>query len=222
TRALLGSCGPAQPLGEGKESAMAARRIGRTCGVVLALVAAPLLLTGCPKRPAMVGGSGAGPTGGPAAGTGAQQGTPPAPPPVAAAPTPAKPAGTTNGNAAGTRDIHFAVDRFDIQPRYQPVLDQVAGWLRANADARLVVEGHCDETGSAQHNLALGERRAQATRQYLVAPGVDPAPISIVSYGKERPGRSAPTEECRALNRRGHPLPAREAGASPSTGAAAT
>jgi len=184
---------------------MATRRIGRTCGVLMALVVASLLLTGCPKRPSMAGSSGtAGPTGTPAAGTGAQKATP-----VAAAPTSPKPAGTAPGNGGGVQDIHFAVDRYDIQPRYQPVLDQVAVWLRTNAGARLVVEGHCDETGTPQHNLALGERRAQATRDYLVAHGIDAARISIVSYGKERPACSTPTDECRALNRRAHLLAAR-------------
>jgi peptidoglycan-associated lipoprotein len=180
---------------------MVTRRIGRTCGVVLALVVAPLLLSGCPKRPAMVGSAGAASTThGPAVGTGGQKST---------APASGKTARTATGDVAVLRDIHFAVDRYDIQPRYQPILDKAAGWLRANAGARLVIEGHCDESGTVAHNFALGERRAQATRDYLVALGIDAARISIVSYGKDRPACSAPTDECRSQNRRAHLLAAR-------------
>lgn len=171
------------------------RRIGRTWGMVLALGVVPLLLTGCPKRPSVVGG-------GPAPAVGATQATPPAPVP---APAP----GPVTGEIAGVKDIRFALDRADIQPRYRATLDKAADWLRANPGARLVIEGHCDDSGSAAHNQALGERRARTTRDYLVAKGISAGRMSIVSRGEEQPVCSARTDECRAQNRRAHLLAAR-------------
>jgi peptidoglycan-associated lipoprotein len=162
----------------GKESPMLTRKIGRTYAVVLVLVIAPLVLAGCATQTPVAGGNGVAPS-----------------------------RGSASAKAAGgvaLADIQFAVDRYDIQPRYQPALDKAAGWLRANPGAQLVIEGHCDESGAVEYNHALGERRAQATRDYLVARGVDPGRISVVSYGEERPACSAHTDECRTRNRRAH------------------
>jgi peptidoglycan-associated lipoprotein len=113
------------------------------------------------------------------------------------------------GEIAGLNDIHFAVDRSEIQPRYHATLDKAADWLRANPGARLIIEGHCDDNGSVTHNQALGERRARATRDYLVAKGISTSRMSIVSRGEEQPVCSARTDECRAQNRRAHLLAAR-------------
>ena len=165
------------------------RRIGRTWGMVLALGVVPLLLSGCPRRPSVVGV-------GPA-------------PAQAPAPVPAPAPGPVTGEIAGVKDIHFAHDRADIQPRYHAALDKAADWLRANPGARLVIEGHCDDSGSPAHNQALGERRARATRDYLVAKGISVGRISVVSRGEEQPVCSARTDECRAQNRRAHLLAAR-------------
>jgi len=89
-----------------------------------------------------------------------------------------------------------------------------AQWLREHTTVGVTVEGHCDERGTREYNLALGERRANAVREALVALGVDPAQIKTISYGKERPfctehPKEKPAqEECWQLNRRGHFVPA--------------
>jgi peptidoglycan-associated lipoprotein len=180
---------------------MVTRRIGRTWGVILALGIAPLLLAGCPKRPDVAGGAGIDT---PGARSPAGQKSP-----VVRAPAPTSAARSATVGIGAFREIYFAVDRYDIEPRHRPTLDKVAEWLGANAGARLVIEGHCDESGSVEYNLALGERRAQATRDYLVARGIDAGRISIVSCGKQQPVCSVSTDECRARNRRAHLLTAR-------------
>lgn len=101
-------------------------------------------------------------------------------------------------------DIHFDFDKYDIRPDAKPVLDQLASWLRENQKARVLIEGHCDERGTNQYNLALGERRANAAKNYLVALGISSSRIDTVTYGEERPLCREQTEECWQLNRRAH------------------
>ena len=101
-------------------------------------------------------------------------------------------------------DIHFDFDRYDIKPEDRPTLNGLSDWLVRNPGASLLVEGHCDERGTNEYNLALGERRATAVSDYLAASGVDRARISTISYGEERPLDSAHTEAAWAKNRRGH------------------
>jgi peptidoglycan-associated lipoprotein len=79
-----------------------------------------------------------------------------------------------------------------------------AAYLKANPDQFLLIEGHCDERGTIEYNLALGERRTKAATNYLVAQGIEARRISIVSYGKERPVCTERTEACWAKNRRAH------------------
>ena len=98
--------------------------------------------------------------------------------------------------------IHFDFDRAVIRPEDATLLDRKIPLLRANPSLRLRVAGHCDERGSDEYNLALGNRRALAARQYLVNHDIDPGRIEVVSYGKERPLDPRHTEAAWAANRR--------------------
>ena len=101
-------------------------------------------------------------------------------------------------------DVHFEFDKYAIRPRDAEILDANARWLRANTDARLLIEGHCDARGTEEYNLSLGDRRAKAAMDYLVAQGIPAARITTISYGKERPQCSDHNEACWAKNRRAH------------------
>jgi peptidoglycan-associated lipoprotein len=98
--------------------------------------------------------------------------------------------------------IHFAFDRSDLQPEYRALLEQKAPLFQRYPALQVEIAGHCDERGSDEYNLALGLRRAAAAKQYLVALGVAPARISIVSFGKERPADPGHDETAWATNRR--------------------
>ena len=84
------------------------------------------------------------------------------------------------------------------------ILDANATWLKTNSNMLVLVEGHCDERGTNEYNLALGERRAKAAMNYLVSQGVQASRITIISYGEERPACTEKTEACWAKNRRAH------------------
>lgn len=101
-------------------------------------------------------------------------------------------------------DIYFDFDKYDIRPDGKPALHSLADWLLKNTSGRLVVEGHCDERGTNEYNIALGDRRAKATRDYLVALGVASGRVEMMSYGEEKPQCTAQTEECWQKNRRAH------------------
>jgi peptidoglycan-associated lipoprotein len=101
-------------------------------------------------------------------------------------------------------DVYFDFDRYDIRPEAKPVLNNISSWLLKNPDAKLSVEGHCDERGTNEYNLALGDRRAKSARDFLIALGVASKRIEIVSYGEEKPQCTEQTEECWAKNRRAH------------------
>jgi peptidoglycan-associated lipoprotein len=99
--------------------------------------------------------------------------------------------------------IHFDFDRSDIRPQDAKILDDNASWLRAHPQHLVLIQGHCDERGTNEYNVALGDRRATAAREYLVTHGVAPGRISIISYGEERPQCTERSEGCWARNRRG-------------------
>jgi len=111
---------------------------------------------------------------------------------------------------ADLRDIHFDFDRYDVRPGDAEILDGNARWLKAHEDHLVLIEGHCDERGTEQYNVALGERRARAAMSYLVAQGVPSTRIAIVSYGEERPVCTDRAEACWAKNRRAHFLAKRQ------------
>jgi peptidoglycan-associated lipoprotein len=101
-------------------------------------------------------------------------------------------------------DVHFAYDQFDLDSEARAILERKATWLTTNANVRVQIEGHCDERGTNAYNLALGERRANAARQYLTVLGVSAARMSTISYGEERPLDPGHTEDAWAQNRRAH------------------
>ena len=98
--------------------------------------------------------------------------------------------------------VLFAVDTSTITPTGQAILDGQAQWLLTNADYRAVIEGHADEQGTREYNLALGQRRANAVREYLVSRGVPSSRLQVTSFGKERPIAVCSEENCYAQNRR--------------------
>ncbi len=103
--------------------------------------------------------------------------------------------------SAGDR-VFFAFDRSDISPEARETLARQADWLRRYPNVTVTIEGHCDERGTREYNLALGERRAQAVKNVLVALGIPASRISTISYGKERPAVVGSSEEAYAQNRR--------------------
>ena len=91
-----------------------------------------------------------------------------------------------------------------MSPQAQEVLTQKAKWLRANPTAKITIEGHCDNRGTNEYNLALGEGRAQSAKAFLVDLGIDSSRLETISYGEERPIDHAQTEEGWSKNRRAH------------------
>ncbi len=149
--------------------------------VVPAVLLVALLLVGCPKQPTPTGVPS--PSGGIAA-------NPPAPQEFRA--------------IEALKDIHFDFDRYDIRPADAKVLVENAKWLKANPNSLVLIEGDCDERGTSEYNLALGDRRAKSTVHYLATQGVQPSRMTTITYGKERPLCTEHSEECWAKNRRAH------------------
>ena len=139
----------------------------------------------------------------------------PAPPPPPPAPRPAPPpmaaplpAGPVAGSLADFQQnvgdrVFFAYDRSELEDGGRSTLQKQAAWLQRFPTVVLTIEGHADERGTREYNLALGARRAQAVRDYLVSLGVSGARIETISYGKERPICVQSSEQCWQQNRRG-------------------
>jgi peptidoglycan-associated lipoprotein len=123
---------------------------------------------------------------------------PPPPPPKAAEPT------LQELFDKNVKDAFFDYDKADVRPDARDALSQTAQFLRSYPQIKVVIEGHCDERGSTEYNLALGDRRAAAAKQFLASLGISADRLETVSYGKERPFCSASTEECWQQNRRAH------------------
>ena len=104
---------------------------------------------------------------------------------------------------AGQDVIHFALDKYNIDPVSAASLQAQSQFLAHYPGKHVTIEGHCDERGTRDYNLALGERRANAAKNYLISLGIDASRISTISYGKERPIDTASNEEAWARNRRG-------------------
>lgn len=98
--------------------------------------------------------------------------------------------------------VYFATDRSDLQEEAREILARNAAWLRGHTEYAVVVEGHCDERNTEEYNLALGERRAESVRSYLVSLGVDTARVETISYGEERPVDPRNNEAAWSRNRR--------------------
>jgi peptidoglycan-associated lipoprotein len=177
----------------------------RSLAAVLPILSLTLLLAGCPKRPAMT----------------AATAPPPIPPAAVAPPTPAAPAPIAPAPVApptaapapapappkeyrandALKPIYFAFDKSEIRPADAKILDGSAAYLKANPNQLVLIEGHCDERGTSEYNLALGERRAKAAANYLVANGIEAGRITTISYGKERPVCTEHNESCWSRNR---------------------
>ena len=178
----------------------------RSAAAVLPILGLTLLLAGCPKRPAMTAATAPPPVPPAAAAPPTPAAPAPAPAPVAPAPVapptavaPAPPKEYKANDAL--KPIYFAFDKSDIRPGDAKVLDATAAYLKANASQLVLIEGHCDERGTNEYNLALGERRAKAAMNYLVSNGVEAGRITTISYGKERPVCSERNEACWSRNR---------------------
>ncbi len=102
------------------------------------------------------------------------------------------------------KDIHFDFDKYDIRPGDAEILKENAALLMKNPGVKIQIEGHCDERGTVEYNLALGERRANSAKRYLSSLGLRADRISAISYGKEKPLDPGHNEEAWAKNRRGH------------------
>jgi peptidoglycan-associated lipoprotein len=184
--------------------------------VIVSAVIVAAVFVGCAKRPALTTISGPAPSGG--AEVAAAPATPPAaaapapapavaapapaPTPVTPAPAPVRPAPKDYAAVEALKPIHFEFDRYDIRPTDRKVLDANAAWLKQNSNQLVLIEGHCDERGTNEYNLGLGERRARATMNYLVSQGIQASRITVVSYGEERPVCTEKNESCWAKNRR--------------------
>jgi peptidoglycan-associated lipoprotein len=102
------------------------------------------------------------------------------------------------------RDINYEFDRYELGEDAKKTLDDLGQALKAHPGFAVLIEGHADERGTIEYNLALGDRRAQAAKDYLVALGIDPARIDTISYGEQRPLEAAHDELAWAINRRAH------------------
>ena len=189
-------------------------RILFTVGVL----AGSLALLGCPKRPE-VGQAGPGAVG-PAAATAPSpapaapaprpgevpvtRATPPGETPVRPAPPAAARPGAAVPAASPLKDAFFDYDKASVRDDQKAALNEDVSWLKANARVKVTVEGHCDERGTAEYNLGLGERRAKAVKDYLVAAGIAADRVATISYGKERPFVLGHDESAWKWNRRGH------------------
>ena len=135
-------------------------------------------------------------------------------PPAPGGETPAPSTGTTTptGPVKGSQEdfmasvssdrIFFALNEYDVDAEDQATLQSQAAWLQQNPSVRVTIEGHADERGTRDYNIALGERRANAAKNYLASLGIDPGRITTVSYGKERPAALGSDEAAWAQNRR--------------------
>lgn len=182
---------------------------------MMSLLLLAVVFAGCAKRPATTSVSAPPPTSPPAAaGPGPAPSAPGAP--GGAGPGPSAPGGAAPRTATARpapgefmaiselQDVHFDFDKYDIRPDDAKVLDANATWLKSNQGHLVLIEGHCDERGTNEYNLALGERRAKSAMNYLVSQGVQASRITIISYGEERPQCGDHTDACWAKNRRAH------------------
>ena len=135
-----------------------------------------------------------------------------APPPVSPPPAASMPTPMTSSILPGSAQdfkvnvgdtVHFALNQYNIEDNDKGTLSKQAAWLARYPAVKLTVEGHCDERGTREFNLALGARRANAVKEFLVAQGVAAARLETVSYGKERPICTQSSEDCWSQNRRG-------------------
>ena len=190
------------------------KRSARSAGLwTTLLLVMGIALLGCPKRPEVAQ---AGPG---AVGPGAAVASTPAPTPaspqttetpVARSTVPAEtpvqppPPAPAVPEASPLKDAFFDFDKKTIREDQKAALNEDVAWLKANSQVKLTIEGHCDERGTAEYNIGLGERRAKAVMAYLVGAGIAADRLATISYGKERPFVLGHDESAWKWNRRGH------------------
>ena len=114
------------------------------------------------------------------------------------------PPGYAKGKEGMFEDVLFDYDKYDVKDSYKAEMQAVAAWLTKNSSATLSVEGHCDDRGTNEYNLALGDRRAKSVKDLLISLGVPSSRIETISYGEEKPACAEQSEDCWAKNRRAH------------------
>ncbi|HYK65838.1 MAG TPA: peptidoglycan-associated lipoprotein Pal [Patescibacteria group bacterium] len=161
--------------------------------IAIVSVVAMITIAGCSKKPKPVGAEN--PTGSPLGenGTGGTGGQ-----------TEQDWINGTIGKGGPLSDIHFGYNDYTVQDQDGPVLKSNASWLQAHPDAKVQVQGFCDERGSEEYNIALGAKRAEAGKDYLQTLGIDASRMSTISYGKELPLCTDHDEGCWSQNRRDH------------------
>jgi peptidoglycan-associated lipoprotein len=156
-------------------------------GLKLVALSGVLILAGCESKPKTVDNP-----------------PPAAPQESQAAPTSSIVPGSAEDLRVNVGDtVHFDYDKYEILEADRSVLQRQAAWLGKYPSVRVTIDGHCDERGTREYNLALGARRANAVREYLVSLGVSSGRVETISYGKERPMCTESNESCYAQNRRG-------------------
>ena len=186
--------------------------LGRTVGLVSLCVLISVGAAGCAKKAAAA--AAVTPPPAPAAAAPAAPVAPPPPPPPAEAPTTPRTLTEDEAFAAKTleqlnaerplADVFFDLDESSVREDARAPLQTNAGWMKRWASTRVTIEGHADERGSSEYNLALGDRRGNAVRAYLVSLGIPIERIEVVSKGKESPFCTESSEACWQQNRRGH------------------
>jgi peptidoglycan-associated lipoprotein len=179
----------------------------RMAGLLTVAIVISVGAAACAKKPAL-------PAPAPPPPPPAAPAAPPAPPPPPAPPAAPAPAPLSEEEIfrktplselqKNLSDVFFELDESSISDQARAVLQKNAEWMKRWPSTKITIEGHCDERGSAEYNLALGDRRAAAVRDYLASLGVGPDRMTVVSKGKEQPVCTEDTESCWRQNRRGH------------------
>src|SRR5258705_11681906 len=164
-------------------------KIVRSGSVALLAVALTLVVTGCPSKPKPgLGDASSAGQGGLGSGGSLDRFK----------------SGMGPGEGGPLADVHFDYDRYDLAEQERSTLQQNAQWLKQNSGAKAEIEGHCDDRGTVEYNLALGAKRAKSVKDYLVTLGIPGDRLSTISYGEELPLCHEETESCWQRNRRAH------------------
>lgn len=117
------------------------------------------------------------------------------------------PAGSDSQKIDGLHTIHFSFDKSGLNQDDKKLLDQNVTWMTQHPNTKIQIEGHCDQRGSIEYNLGLGERRAKAAQSYMMSQGINQSRLSVISYGKEKPISTGDTDADYAKNRRDNFVP---------------